>query len=277
MTAPYRQVIVGTDGSPTADRAVRAAAQLAHACGSTMVIATAWYRDPHETPSRAEQATYGGATPASHEASWANETVADAAAIARELGVEDVRVLTPTGGPADALVKLGDQYPDSLVVVGTVGLPKASERLLGNVPHQLTHHSARDVFLVSHADPDLTWKRVALATDGSRTAAVAVQRGADLATAIGADITLLTVARNEAHGKQCLDEAAEALGRPDAGRAIMPARHDVATDLTDAARDFDLLVIGNKGMSGPSRLLGSVSNKVTHAVPTDILLVNTTR
>jgi hypothetical protein len=38
-----------------------------------------------------------------------------------------------------------------------------------------------------------------------------------------------------------------------------------------------LLVLGNKGMSGPSRLLGSVANRVTHHVPTDLLLVNTTR
>ena len=45
----------------------------------------------------------------------------------------------------------------------------------------------------------------------------------------------------------------------------------------EAAREGELLVIGNKGMSGPSRLLGSVSNRVTHDLPTDLLLVNTTR
>ncbi len=57
----------------------------------------------------------------------------------------------------------------------------------------------------------------------------------------------------------------------------MAVGSDVTHTLIEAARGFDLVVIGNKGMSGPSRLLGSVSNRVTHEVPTDILLVNTSR
>ncbi len=52
---------------------------------------------------------------------------------------------------------------------------------------------------------------------------------------------------------------------------------DVTDTLIEAAADFDMLVLGNKGMSGPSRLLGSVANSVTHHLPTDLLLVNTTR
>ena len=40
----------------------------------------------------------------------------------------------------------------------------------------------------------------------------------------------------------------------------MAVGRDVSDTLIDAAADFDLLVLGNKGMSGPSRLLGSVPN-----------------
>ena len=40
---------------------------------------------------------------------------------------------------------------------------------------------------------------------------------------------------------------------------------------------YDLLVVGNKGMTGASRFfLGSVPNKVSHHAPTALLIVRTT-
>lgn len=279
MPGPYRDIIVGTDGSATATAAVRAAAVLARACDARLVVATAWYRHLHEAPSKAEQAmAYGATNPSSHEAAWASETVSDAAGIARSHGVEDVTIATPTGNAADVLCKLGDEHPDSLIVVGTVGLGSAAERLVGNVPHQLTHHSSRDLFLIARPQAnEPAWRTVALATDGSPTAGVAVAHGHAVSRCLGAAASLLTVARNEDRGAAILDDVAATLGAPDLGRQVVTGSHDIAGLLGQVAKDYDLLVIGNKGMSGPSRLLGSVSNKVTHQVPTDILLVNTTR
>jgi len=44
------------------------------------------------------------------------------------------------------------------------------------------------------------------------------------------------------------------------------------------AGGFDLLVMGNKGMTGVTRFfrLGSVPNKVTHHLPCSLLIVKTT-
>jgi nucleotide-binding universal stress UspA family protein len=84
-------------------------------------------------------------------------------------------------------------------------------------------------------------------------------------------------ARTEDRGREVLERAVDR----DPDVADLPRRVVVDGDpvraLGTAAADHDLLVIGNKGMSGPSRLLGSVSNRLTHEVPTDLLLVNTTR
>lgn len=48
--------------------------------------------------------------------------------------------------------------------------------------------------------------------------------------------------------------------------------------LIDAAERYDatLIVVGNVRMQGPSRLLGSVGNDVTHHAPCDVLVVKTT-
>lgn len=278
-TGTYKNIVVGSDGSKTAETAVAVAAALAKACDARLTVATGWYRKTHEGMSHAEEVAYHEGSPAQQEATWAAETVADAAAIARTAGVEDVHVETPQGAPADTLIDLAEALEDSLIVVGTIGLDSAAERLLGNIPHQLTHHARNDVFLVITANRPVpvSWESVALATDGSPTAQIAVEHGLGLARALGATPTLLTVSRNDDKGRQVLEGVAKSLGDPDDLEQRVIAASDPADGIVAGGRSFDLIVVGNKGMSGPSRLLGSVSNKVTHHVPTDVLLVNSTR
>ena len=53
---------------------------------------------------------------------------------------------------------------------------------------------------------------------------------------------------------------------------------DAATALIDVAEEVgaDLLVIGNRGMSGARRfILGSVPNKISHHSPCSLLIVDT--
>ena len=270
-SSTWSRVLVGTDGSATAQRAVDAAGFVARALGVPITVATGWYRD------HVDELAEVGDDPverATANASWATNVTVDAAASLRASGCEDVRQATPEGGPADALLQLSDEVPDTLVVVGTVGLDSTAERLLGNVPHQLTHHAHADLLLVSRTttDADIAWSSVALATDGSKTAAVAVGRGMQLAEALGATTTLLTASASEDRGHR----AFEATPAPTDHTRVAVGR-DVSSTLMEAAGTYDLLVLGNKGMSGPSRLLGSVANSVTHDLPTDLLLVNTTR
>ena len=47
--------------------------------------------------------------------------------------------------------------------------------------------------------------------------------------------------------------------------------------LVAGATNDDLMVIGNRGMSGFARVLGSTANTITHQSTTNLLLVNTTR
>lgn len=269
----YKNVIVGTDGSPTAGCAVEAAIVMAQSTGAALHIATAWY--PNLDDARGSQAVEldHGEGPR-FEPMWASEVATDAVAVARRRGIDEARQYNPKGNPADVLIDMGEAKEDSLIIVGTVGLADRTERVLGNIPHSLTHHARSDALLVDTNDcsESYSWDTIALATDGSDTAAVAVNHGLALAKQIDAKPVLLTVADDEATGNKILDTVAGAEG---AERRIETGRP--AEALVHAAGDYDMLVIGNKGMSGPSRLLGSVANTVTHHCPTDLLLVNTTR
>lgn len=270
----YRHLIVGTDGSDTATHAVAIAARVAASLGVPLTIVTAWQRHPDDPPPPSEEAHYPGGGVAGAAAQWAIDVTSDAAGVARQHGVAQVLQQRPIGAPADALVTVAAQHPDGLLVAGTWGINRAAERLVGNVPHQLTHHSPTDVLLV-HAGLDELWHAVLLATDGSQTAMRAVRRGLDLARALGITARLTTVAASEEEGAQTLEKVAAELG-DGLGHEVLVSSSP-ARALTKAAREGELLVIGNKGMSGPSRLLGSVANRITHDIPTDLLLVNTTR
>jgi nucleotide-binding universal stress UspA family protein len=60
---------------------------------------------------------------------------------------------------------------------------------------------------------------------------------------------------------------------------LHPREGDPADAILDVAEEqkSDLIVVGNKGMSGAKRfLLGSVPNKVSHHAPCSVLIVRTT-
>ena len=122
------------------------------------------------------------------------------------------------------------------------------------------------------------YKKILVGTDGSATAALAVDRAVELAQASGAALTILTAGIGE-QSKEIVDR--EAARHGDAGVKIDTRvdDRDASTALVEVADegDYDLLVVGNKGMTGASRFfLGSVPNKVSHHVQRSLLIVRTT-
>jgi nucleotide-binding universal stress UspA family protein len=136
---------------------------------------------------------------------------------------------------------------------------------------------------------------VAVGTDGSPTAAEAVQVATELAQRFEAELVLLSASQeSKASRRGQIDEemqwaysasarAREILARAqeDAQRQGISCRTlidegDPAEVLVRLASecDADLLVIGNKGIK--RRVLGSVPNTVTHKAPCSVVVVKTT-
>jgi len=122
------------------------------------------------------------------------------------------------------------------------------------------------------------YKHILVGTDGSTTAATAVDRAVELAQVSGATLTILTAGIGE-QAERIVDR--EAARHGDAGVKIDTRvdDRDASTALVEVAEegDYDLLVVGNKGMTGASRFfLGSVPNKVSHHIQRSLLIVRTT-
>jgi nucleotide-binding universal stress UspA family protein len=134
----YGTIVVGTDGSETADRAVARAAQLAEQCGATLHVVSAY--EP--------AAAHVGADAA--EFTISSDFKADAAlSRTSDLAPSSVEVKThsPSGDPADALRKVAQREGADVIVLGNRGMHGA-RRLLGSVPNKVSHHAPCDVLIV---------------------------------------------------------------------------------------------------------------------------------
>ena len=132
------------------------------------------------------------------------------------------------------------------------------------------------------------YRKILVAADGSKTAAKAVDRAAEVARATGATVTVLTVGPAEKALRTAQAEVERITNKIDAdadtgaGTVEVQAKVDQG-DPSEVILDeattggYDLLVVGNKGMTGASRfLLGSVPNKISHHAPCALLIVRTT-
>lgn len=123
------------------------------------------------------------------------------------------------------------------------------------------------------------YERIIVGTDGSDTAAKAVARAVEVAESTGASLTIMT-AGSAARGEQVVAEAKAAHATSTVAIDTLVVDRDPVTAIIDVAKegDYDLVVVGNKGLTGVSRFfrLGNVPNKLSHHLPTSLLIVRTT-
>jgi nucleotide-binding universal stress UspA family protein len=144
----------------------------------------------------------------------------------------------------------------------------------------------------------MVYKVIVAGTDGSERAMVAVSEALGLAKASGAQLHVVSAVHPAVEvgyveskaGQLQIDKARQGLDAlaanvlAEAERQAVPVEmhtpgsSDAADALISVAEevDADLVVVGNRGMSGVKRFaLGSVPNKVAHHCPCSVLIVNT--
>jgi nucleotide-binding universal stress UspA family protein len=143
----YQTVVVGTDGSETALKAVETAADIAAAMQVPLDVVVAY----HPIPAR-EQAwittglgdTRFRVTGTEH----AQQVLDGAVSAARDAGAPSVDGQLVEGDAVGALLSVTENRSPALLVVGNRGMNRLSGRLLGSVPSDVAFRARCDVLIV---------------------------------------------------------------------------------------------------------------------------------
>jgi nucleotide-binding universal stress UspA family protein len=139
-------IVVGTDGSDTAKRAVDEAVRLAKALGAELHLVSAFegLRGARIAGAPEGAAKVWAPLPDAH----VDATLSEAAAGVRIGGLE-VSTHAVEKDPADALIEVADKVGASMIVVGSQGMHGAKRLTLGNVPNKVSHRAHCNVLIVA--------------------------------------------------------------------------------------------------------------------------------
>lgn len=144
----FSSIVVGTDGSETANQAVTEAIEIAKALGARLEIVSAY--EPVSASRLREEAKQ-----APSDVEWMVNERADVESTldaakdrATAAGVSDVRTYARQGDPADAILDVAEEFGGDLIVVGNKGMTGAKRFLLGSVPNKISHHAPSSVLIV---------------------------------------------------------------------------------------------------------------------------------
>jgi nucleotide-binding universal stress UspA family protein len=275
-------ILIGTDGSPQSDGALRFGGALARALGARVIVATAYV---HMPPLRGDGGAYERLARADAE-----EIVRRGAAALE--GVLDVQTEVPFGSSlGEALHRVAKAEHADLLVVATSHRARIAGHQLGSVAEQVVHHSPCPVAVVPPLDGEPRFGRIGVAVDGTPGARAALEFAyglADEAPDLSRKLELLHVSAAPPHVPQpgltrpisedALDrEQLEAMAAEAAAHGevdVVEASGDAAHELVRMSEGLDVLVTGSRDQGAVKRLLlGSVSTHIVRHAACPVIVV----
>lgn len=280
----FDNILVPTDGSDNAERALEHATLFAQAYDATvhgLYVLNVTYAADYEGGVDSESVI----TALEREGEEALETVE------RRCESAGVSVTTTLleGRPAHRITTYADENDVDLVIMGTHGRAGVSRLLLGSVTESVIRRSDRPVLTVPKDAPVAGdgYDDLLVATDGSGDANHAVQTAIDVGTTFDATIHGLYVIDIAFTRNQLIEESLE--------RAAAETLSDLETTVTEAGlecvtevrsgnpheeigevateHDVDLVVLGSHGKGAIERtFLGSVSERTIRTIDRPILV-----
>lgn len=144
----FSNLVVGTDGSDNAARALTAAAEMASSVGSMAVhVVTAYQPLTPRQQQRLAAQLPSDLRALVHGHVGAETTLRDAKEIMEEYGLE-AEYHEVDDDPSDALIKTADEVGADLIVVGSRGEGAAQRVLHGSTSTKVLHHAHCSVLVV---------------------------------------------------------------------------------------------------------------------------------
>ncbi|HEX8122888.1 MAG TPA: universal stress protein [Solirubrobacteraceae bacterium] len=143
----FSSIVVGTDGSETADEAVRQAVDLAKSVGAKVQLVSAYEPVSGQRIREEKQQAPDDVQWSINPREDVDGTLAEAAEVAEAAGVT-VERFARQGDPADAILDVAEETKSDLIIVGNKGMTGARRFLLGSVPNKVSHHAPCSVLII---------------------------------------------------------------------------------------------------------------------------------
>ncbi|HEY7623121.1 MAG TPA: universal stress protein [Solirubrobacteraceae bacterium] len=143
----FATIVVGTDGSQTANEAVRQAVALAKAHDARLDIVSAYEPVPAARLREEAQQVPSDLQWMINPREDVEATLRAASAEAQAAGVAS-ETYARQGDPADAILDVAEERSADLIVVGNKGMTGAKRFLLGSVPNKVSHHAPCSVLII---------------------------------------------------------------------------------------------------------------------------------
>ena len=248
----WGRIVLGTDGSPAANRAGETVATIARAVSAKLTAVTA-----------------------SANAAAADDVLQGAVQAAEAAGMRASKVSAEAvvGRVGDALVAKADELD-----AGLIAMARGDAQPLSDLGRWLAKHAPCDLLLVAvtDRDPHEPYGRILIASDGSATADRAARKGLELAQEINAPVTLVFVG-HPATGKLVMEDTVAMYGEG-VDVDIRLQQGNPAELILQTAKEVaaDVIVVGNRGLQGAKGfILGSVPESVLDGADVDVLLCRT--
>jgi nucleotide-binding universal stress UspA family protein len=145
----FSNIVVGTDGSKTAGRAVEVAADLARQHGAVLHLVNAY-----KLPSASAAAGMAGPTAIGTDDLSAETFVQESQRVLANActttGAAKTESHSGMGSPVDVVIGVAEAVDADLIVVGSKGM-QGARRLIGSVPNSIAHRAPCHVLIAKTA------------------------------------------------------------------------------------------------------------------------------
>jgi nucleotide-binding universal stress UspA family protein len=201
-----------------------------------------------------------------------------------------IKTVCEEGEVYERIVDLADAENCDVIVMGRRGLRRIERTLVGSVTARVIGHTQRDVLVVPNGTT-VGWKKIVLATDGSKYSAAATARAISFAQSYGGELKVVSVVDVPAEFYAEAPQAVEDLVRKAKGfvsdvkkqaeaagvnAETFVGEAEASEAITNLAKEqgANMIIIGSHGRTGLRRLLmGSVAEMVIGHAPCPVLVV----
>ena len=279
----YKKILVAVDGSESGNNALREAFKLANdeKCWITVTSVVPPYEGDIDL------------TGVKDVRKAMRKPCEDALAEARKIADTEralIKTVCEEGETYERIVDLADAENCDVIVVGRRGRRHFERALVGSVTARVIGHTQRDVLVVPN-NTALGWKKILVATDGSKYSAVAVDKAIAFAKSYSGALVVVSIVdvptefyaeapkavedmiQKAKEYTAAVKKRAEAAGVK-AETFIGEAEAYQAIVKLAAEQGVNMIVVGSHGRTGLRRLLmGSVTEKVIGHAPCPVLIV----